>query len=186
MPGSVFVLMDAAKGRARAAGLGVIDLAVKDGVASTRTLLVDTTDSKVLGNGEINLAREQLNLTFNVQPKDPSILSLRAPIHLTGSLRKPQVRPDTATLATKGIAALALAAINPLLALLPTIETGPGEDADCKQLIAEAPSFTERGALRSGAGNEAKLPPDAPKPPASQARPTDKSTTNGAMPSYPN
>jgi hypothetical protein len=31
-----------------------------------------------------------------------------------------------------------LAAINPVLALLPFIETGPGKDSDCGKLIAQA------------------------------------------------
>jgi hypothetical protein len=177
---------------------GVVDLAVQDGVATTRTLFVDTTDSNVLGTGQINFSSEQLGLTFNVRPKDPSILAFRAPIHLTGSLRKPKVAPDTATLATKGLAALALGAINPLLALLPTIETGPGEDANCKQLVAEAPRFTEQGAVRSAARNEAKLPPDSPKADPAPAQATGQarqaadqaaraaSDARGANPNYPN
>jgi hypothetical protein len=33
---------------------------------------------------------------------------------------------------------LALAAINPLLALAATIETGPGQNADCRQVIQQA------------------------------------------------
>lgn len=178
---------------------GMVDLAIQDGVATTRTLLVDTTDSNVLGSGQINFSNEQLGITFNVRPKDASILAFRAPIHLTGSLRKPKIAPDTATLATKGLAALALGALNPLLALLPTIETGPGEDADCKQLVAEAPKFTEQGATRAARRNESKLPPDtrkadpAPAQAGSQASPAADNAARaataargGANPNYPN
>ena len=38
----------------------------------------------------------------------------------------------SATVAAAGLAAVALGAINPLLALAATIETGPGHDADCQ------------------------------------------------------
>jgi len=36
----------------------------------------------------------------------------------------------------RAAAAAALAALNPLLALLPFIETGPGKDSDCGALLA--------------------------------------------------
>jgi hypothetical protein len=48
------------------------------------------------------------------------------------------VRPKAGPIAARGAAAAALAAINPLLALLPFIETGPGKDSDCAQLLSHA------------------------------------------------
>ena len=39
-------------------------------------------------------------------------------------------------LALRGVAALALGLINPLAALIPLIETGPGVDTDCKDVFA--------------------------------------------------
>jgi hypothetical protein len=52
-------------------------------------------------------------------------------------------------------AAALLGARNPVLALLPFTETGPGEDSDCGRLIAEArshgahrkPTSRQRGAI---------------------------------------
>ena len=38
----------------------------------------------------------------------------------------------------RGLAALVLGALNPLLALAATVETGPGEDADCKGVLTQA------------------------------------------------
>lgn len=121
----------------------VADLGLKDGVATTRTLLMDTDDSNIFGAGTIDLGREQVALTFRVEPKDRSILSLRAPLHVNGPLKKPSVRPDGGVLAGRVLGAIALGAINPLLALLPTIETGPGQDQDCRKVLAQA---AERGA----------------------------------------
>ena len=46
--------------------------------------------------------------------------------------------------------ALALGAVNPLLALAATIETGPGEDSDCKAVLAQANKPTA-GAAANGA-----------------------------------
>ena len=40
-------------------------------------------------------------------------------------------------LLARGAAALALGALNPLLAFIPFVETGPGKDSDCAQLLAQ-------------------------------------------------
>jgi hypothetical protein len=41
---------------------------------------------------------------------------------------------------TRGAAALALGALNPILAIIPFVETGPGEDSDCGQLLRQVKS----------------------------------------------
>ena len=46
--------------------------------------------------------------------------------------------PDKSALAGRAGLALVLGAINPLLALAATIETGPGEDADCAAVLSQA------------------------------------------------
>ena len=87
-----------------------------------------------------------------------SILSVRSPLKITGTLGAPQSGPDKGALAGRAAAALALGAINPLLALAATIETGPGDDADCKATLrvaaspnADAPSRGQRrGAVLDG------------------------------------
>jgi hypothetical protein len=48
------------------------------------------------------------------------------------------VRPQAGRLAARGAAAVALGAIAPPLAALALIETGPGKDAPCGELLAEA------------------------------------------------
>jgi len=40
-------------------------------------------------------------------------------------------------LLARGAAAVALGALNPLLAFVPFIETGPGKDSDCAQLLRQ-------------------------------------------------
>src|SRR3546814_1523268 len=48
---------------------------VDDGVLNVRTLVLDTTDTKVVGTGNANLGRETLDLKFTPYPKDDSMLS---------------------------------------------------------------------------------------------------------------
>jgi uncharacterized protein involved in outer membrane biogenesis len=127
----------------------VADFEVKRGIMSADTFVIDTTDTIVLGEGGVSLVDETIELTFKPYPKDASIFSLRSPIHLTGTLKNPKVRPDKALYARIGAAVLLGALVNPLAAILPTIETGPGEDANCGALLASV----RQAAAASKGGN---------------------------------
>jgi AsmA family protein len=111
---------------------------VKDGLMTSRAFVLDTVDTVVNGTGTISLANETLDLTLKPRPKDSSILSLRSPLRIGGTFAQPSAGPDKGALAGRAGLALALGTINPLLALAATIETGPGKDADCAQVLAEA------------------------------------------------
>ena len=113
---------------------------VKNGLMTSRALVLDTSDTVVYGDGTINLATEAMDLYFRPYPKDMSILSLRSPLKIAGTLGAPQTGPDKGALAGRAMAALALGAINPLLALAATVETGPGEDANCGAILRAAAS----------------------------------------------
>jgi uncharacterized protein involved in outer membrane biogenesis len=123
----------------------VADLGVRAGVATSDVLVIDTADTLIVGAGVLDLAREQLDLTVYPRPKDTSPFAARTALHVRGPLRNPSVVPDAKGLAARGAAAALLALVNPLLALAPFIETGPGEDSDCARLLAGAKNWS-RGA----------------------------------------
>lgn len=110
---------------------------VKNGVMTSKGIVFDTNDTVVNGDGRINLADESLYITLRPKPKDKSILSLRSPLIIQGTLGDPSAFPDKGALAGRAAAAIALGLINPFLALAATIETGPGEDADCQRLLVQ-------------------------------------------------
>jgi uncharacterized protein involved in outer membrane biogenesis len=116
----------------------VADFDIGKGSASSRALVFDTEDTLLVGEGSIDLGRERVDLTTYPQPKDASPLVFRAPLHVRGPFRDLSVRPDIPTLAGRGGAALLLGLVNPLLALAPLIETGPGRDSDCAGLLQQA------------------------------------------------
>lgn len=116
----------------------VADFSLADGVASPEIFVIDTVDTVVNVEGTVNLEAEQLDLVTYPEPKDMSLFSLRSPVQMKGPFKDPKVRPKAGPIAARGAAAAALAAINPLLALLPFIETGPGKDSDCAQLLSHA------------------------------------------------
>ncbi|MGH8515934.1 MAG: AsmA family protein [Panacagrimonas sp.] len=117
---------------------GVLDLEAQDGVFKPRAFVVDTTDTNLHVDGSVDMGKETLDLTVHPLPKDFSPLTLRSPLHVRGTLKDPSVRPDRAVLIKGGIAAVLGALINPIAALLPLIETGPGKNSDCDALVAAA------------------------------------------------
>ena len=111
---------------------------VKQGLMTSRAIVLDTSDTVVTGQGQISLANETLDVLFKPEPKDMSILSLRSPLRIGGTFSDTTAGPEKSALAARVGIALALAAINPLLALAATIETGPGVDADCAAVLSKA------------------------------------------------
>jgi hypothetical protein len=111
------------------------EFSVKQGVMTSTTLMLDTTDTLITGRGNINLANETLDLTFKPEPKDGSILSLRSPLKIGGSFAVPSAGVDKLALAGRVGLVVGLGLLNPLLALAATVETGPGQDADCRQAL---------------------------------------------------
>jgi AsmA protein len=128
---------------------GAASFAAHRGVLKSEALVLDTTDTRIVGEGEINLADETLALTIRPQPKSRSILSLRSPLHIGGTLKQPQIVVDKTALVARGGATVLLGLANPFAALIPLVETGPGKDSDCGQLIASAEPSAKRPADNS-------------------------------------
>lgn len=124
------------------------DFAVNGGIMNTRNGVFDTTVTRVDAGGDISLRDETLDLTLNPNTKITSLFSLRTPIHVRGRFIKPDVTLEKGPLAAKTAGAAALAIANPLLALIPLMETGPGRDSDCGKLLtssAAAEDAKQRG-----------------------------------------
>jgi uncharacterized protein involved in outer membrane biogenesis len=111
---------------------------------------VDTTNAVFIATGQANLATEGLDFVVRPEPKSKNILSIRTPLVVSGTFGDPKGGLEVGPLAGRGLAALALGTINPLLALAATIEPGPGVDSDCKGVLAQANKPTA-GAAASGA-----------------------------------
>ncbi len=112
------------------------DFAMSNGDLTTKTALIDTDLSVIRIDGNANFANEQLDLKVTPLPKQKSIVVLRTPFFASGPFAAPKIKPDYGTLAVRGGGAIALGLINPIAALLPLIETAPGKDADCAELLA--------------------------------------------------
>lgn len=107
------------------------DFAVKDGVMATRSLAFDTTDTLVVGEGNVNLRDETFDLVLRPRPKDRSLFSFRSPLLVGGTFKDPSFRPDMGRVGLRAALALSLASIAPPAGLLATLELGPGDDLQC-------------------------------------------------------
>lgn len=116
----------------------VADFGVAHGVMQARSLVLDTAVTTLVGSGRIDLAHETLDLAIVPRTKESAVVALRSPIYIKGHFDKPRVQLDTGRIAARGVGALALGLLNPLLALLPLFEAGPGLDSECGRLVREA------------------------------------------------
>jgi len=117
---------------------GVADFNVKEGTMHADALIFDTEVTTIVGTGSIDLGQEKLDLTLNQKTKHTSPVALRSPIYVRGSFARPDVQVDKRRVAARALGAIALGTVNPLLALVPLIDAGPGRDSDCGQLVLDA------------------------------------------------
>jgi AsmA protein len=124
----------------------VADFGVENGIMKTNALVFDTAVVKVEGGGTINLKNEELDIKLNPRPKDSSVASLNSPLYVRGTFSHPRPSPDVPRLAAKGVGAVVMGIINPLLAVLPLVKEGKGDDSPCNQLMAEATKLKQEAA----------------------------------------
>lgn len=115
------------------------DFVIKDGLMDTRDFLVDTDESDIGMTGQVDLAKEKLDLTIKPQNKKFRLVSLRAPIYLTGSFRNPDVSIDKKSVALRTGGAVALSVLSPLAVLFPLVDVAGNSDngAQCARLMED-------------------------------------------------
>lgn len=118
---------------------GIADFGVKQGVMQSRTLMLDTDITRLTATGNIDMRTETLDLTLTQKSKKFSLIALRPTIHVRGSLAKPKASVDKTKLASRGLGVVLLGAINPVLALIPLVETGKSQNTECARLINTTP-----------------------------------------------
>lgn len=124
---------------------GVANFAVKQGTMYAEALVFDTEVTTIIATGSIDLGEEKLDLTLNQKTKRTSPVALRSPIYVRGSFARPEVEVDKRYVAVRVLSSIALGIVNPLLALIPLIDAGPGMDSDCGQLVRTARAMAPTG-----------------------------------------
>ena len=101
--------------------------------------VIDTTPVLARGAGTIDLGAETMNLRIDGETKEARLVRLWSPIVVQGPLTAPRVGVDTGSVVGQaGLGAAIGALLNPLAALLPFVDPGLAEDANCGALISSA------------------------------------------------
>jgi AsmA family protein len=101
----------------------VADFVVHNGIMETQMLLIDTTDTKVVGGGFIDLQERKVGLKLEPKAKDFSLFSAQAPLYIIGPLAKLSAGPKLGEV---------------LLSLSMPIKLGNPENADCPAVLKAA------------------------------------------------
>ena len=125
---------------------GVASFRVSNGVARTRSIVIDTETVLIGAEGSVNLRDETFNLRLQGDPKEARLIRVAAPITLEGRLRSPDVGVDVGEAAGQaGIAAALGALLAPLASVLPFVDLGLADDADCNALLGGRSRTTQEG-----------------------------------------
>ncbi|PTN11997.1 AsmA family protein [Nitrosomonas aestuarii] len=93
-----------------------VDIPTSNGIMNMDTLVVDTEDTVLLGKGSIDFNTEQLDLIIDPKPKDLSLFSARAPLHIEGNFNEPTFTIGKSAI-LRGAASLALLPSAPIASL---------------------------------------------------------------------
>src|SRR5690606_9681927 len=85
----------------------VIRFDFANGLATSKGLVVDTNGATIVGDGDIHLDSEKLDMRFDPSAKETNLVNLAIPVLVRGTLASPSVAPDPAALA-QGIAGVAV------------------------------------------------------------------------------
>ena len=125
---------------------GLLNLQGENGQMGVQTLVFDTANSVISGEGKIDLRDEKVNIVVIPDPKNFSPLSLRSYIRVTGGFKNVSVFPDpiktgTDSLFKKIFNVLTMLVLSPLQPR----DLGLGKDVDCDALIAGVQQKDPRG-----------------------------------------
>jgi uncharacterized protein involved in outer membrane biogenesis len=120
----------------------------ENGQMGVQSLVFDTANSVVSGEGKIDLRDEKVNIVVLPEPKNFSPLSLRSFIRVTGGFKDVSAFPDpiktgTDSLFKKIFNVLTMLVLSPVQPR----DLGLGKDVDCDALIASVEKQDPRGVV---------------------------------------
>jgi hypothetical protein len=139
----------------------VVSGSVRDGAFAPSLFVVDSSEEKISGEGEIDFREERYRLRLNADSKRPSLVALRGPIRIEGTFKHPRVAPEAGPVVARVAAAVALGLLTPPAALLALVDPGGARDSDCAALLMQGEQRVEDGSTR---------PDGKPKPGAETPR----------------
>lgn len=109
-----------------------IDLPTNKGIINIKNFVIDTDDTVFLGSGAIDFNTEKLDLVIDPKPKDLSLFSARAPLHVKGSFKDPTFTPGASAI-LRGAISLALLPSAPIVSLYSLLQIDQKDKSNHKQ-----------------------------------------------------
>ncbi len=91
----------------------------ENGREKVELLLLETPDVRVLGQGEIDLREQTINIKFDPKPKSKRFVSLTTPFSIKGSLTNPSINVSKTGIAARTFGEILMTPINFLHSLYP-------------------------------------------------------------------
>jgi uncharacterized protein involved in outer membrane biogenesis len=124
---------------------GLIAFTVRDGVAATDPILIDTKKNVMTGRGQFSFKDESVDLAFRADAKTFSLFSGQSPVGIGGHFAAPKLDVISPELMARGGAGLALGAVvSPFAAILAFIDPGDAKAAACGPVLAGARATAQR------------------------------------------
>jgi len=138
----------------------------QNGQMGVQTLVFDTANSTVSGEGNIDLRDEKVNIVVLPVPKNFSPLSLRSYIRVNGGFKNISVFPDPIKTGTDSLFKKIFNVITMLVMTpLQPRDLGQGKDVDCDALIAKVQNQDPQGLVLKdvykAVGGEVPVKPEA-------------------------
>jgi uncharacterized protein involved in outer membrane biogenesis len=103
-----------------------------------RVLAIDTENALIGVDGQVDFAREQLDLSVTPDAKGMRIFSLRSPLYVRGTFAEPRAGVQAVPLALRGAGMLALGAlVAPAAGLLALVAPSDNQPSQCEPLLKQ-------------------------------------------------
>lgn len=114
------------------------NLTIRQGLATPKVFVFDTENAVINVTGNVNLAHERLDLSINPESKGIRIITLRSPLYVRGTFKKPDAGVKAGPLIARGTAAVALGAVvAPAAALLALISPSDTDANQCSKVLQQ-------------------------------------------------
>jgi uncharacterized protein involved in outer membrane biogenesis len=124
---------------------GLVAFTVRNGVAATDPILIDTKKNVILGNGGFSFRSEALDLAIRADAKKFSLFSGQSPVGVSGYFASPSLNVISPQLVARAGAGLGLAIVGtPVAALLAFVDPGDAKAAQCGPVLAAKPAAAQR------------------------------------------
>ncbi|KTT74110.1 AsmA family protein [Sphingomonas endophytica] len=124
---------------------GLVAFTVRNGVAATDPILIDTQKNVILGNGGFSFRTEALDLAFRADSKKFSLFSGQSPVGVKGYFASPSLDVISPQLVARAGAGLGLALVaTPVAALLAFVDPGDAKAAQCGPILAGKTAAAQR------------------------------------------